>query len=137
MNLARLLVRSGAVHADRPALVLGKRVVSTYAGFAQRASALAGSLTSALALKPGERVAVFATNDPGYLEILYGAWIAGLVVVPINSRLHPKEVAFIVEDSGAAAPLSSRMNATSFGCSLLLIGTIARPAIHAPYRISR
>jgi long-chain acyl-CoA synthetase len=31
------------------------------------------------------------------------AWIAGLAVVPINSKLHPKEVAFILEDSRAAA----------------------------------
>ncbi len=57
--------------------------------------------------RPGERVALFATNDPGYLEILYGAWIAGLAVVPINSKLHPKEVAFILQDSGAAALFAS------------------------------
>ena len=44
---------------------------------------------------------------PRYLEILYGAWIAGLTVVPINSKLHPKEVAFILEDSGAAVLFAS------------------------------
>ncbi len=107
MNLARLLTRSAALHADRPAIALGARIVCDYRAFAQRASALAGSLTGSLALRPGERVAVFSTNDPHYLEILYGAWIAGLVVVPINSKLHPKEVAFILEDSDASALFAS------------------------------
>lgn len=102
MNLARLLTRSAALHADRPAIALGTRIVHDYRRFAKRSSALAASLAGSLALRPGERVAIFATNDPRYLEILYGAWIAGLAVVPINSKLHPKEVAFILEDSGAA-----------------------------------
>jgi long-chain acyl-CoA synthetase len=102
MNLGRLLMRSASLHADRPAIALGTRIVYDYRGFAQRSSALAASLSCSLALRPGERVAIFATNDARYLEILYAAWIAGLAVVPINSKLHPKEVAFILEDSGAA-----------------------------------
>ena len=79
----------------------------TIAGSHSARSAVAASLAGSLALAPGERVALFATNDPGYLEILYGAWIAGLAVVPINSKLHPKEVAFILEDSGAVALFAS------------------------------
>ena len=124
MNLARLLMRSASVYADRPALVLGTGSVSTYAGFAQRASALAVSLSGALALQPGERVAVFATNDPRYLEVMYGAWIAGMVVVPINSKLHPKEVAFILEDSGAAALFASEDVAASLQPLLPGIATL-------------
>jgi long-chain acyl-CoA synthetase len=107
MNLARLLTRSASLHADRPAIALGTCIVCDYRRFALRASILAASLVGSLALRPGERVAVFATNDARYLEILYGAWIAGLAVVPINSKLHPKEVAFILEDSGAAALFAS------------------------------
>jgi long-chain acyl-CoA synthetase len=107
MNLARLLTRSAALHANRPAIALGTRIVCDYRGFALRASALAASLVGSLALRRADRVAVFATNDSHYLEILYGAWIAGLAVVPINCKLHPKEVAFILEDSGAAALFAS------------------------------
>ena len=107
MNLARLLTRSALLHASRPAIAVGARIVHDYRQFAQRSSALAASLTGALALRPGERLAIVAANDASYLEILYGAWIGGLVVVPINSKLHPKEVAFILENSGAAALFAS------------------------------
>ena len=46
-------------------------------------------------------------NQPAYLEVLHAAWIAGLAVVPINAKLHPREVAYILEDSGAAALFAS------------------------------
>ena len=107
MNVARLLTRSASLHADRPAIALGTRVPPRLSAFARRSSALAASLAGSLALRRGERLALFATNDAHYLEVLYGAWIAGLAVVPINSKLHPKEVAFILEDSGAAALFAS------------------------------
>lgn len=41
------------------------------------------------------------TNATKYLEALYGAWWLGAAVVPINAKLHPKEAAWIIEDSGA------------------------------------
>jgi len=40
-------------------------------------------------------------NCPEYLEAMYAIWWAGLAAVPVNAKLHPREVAFIVEDSGA------------------------------------
>ena len=40
-------------------------------------------------------------NHPRFLELLWGAWWAGLVVVPVNARLHPREAEWIVGDSGA------------------------------------
>ena len=42
-------------------------------------------------------------NRPEYLEAMFAAWHAGLVVVPVNARLHRDEIAFILEDSGASA----------------------------------
>jgi acyl-CoA synthetase (AMP-forming)/AMP-acid ligase II len=35
------------------------------------------------------------------LEALWAAWWAGLVVVPVNAKLHPREVEWIIADSGA------------------------------------
>ncbi len=40
-------------------------------------------------------------NAPEYLEALYGIWWAGLTAVPVNAKLHPREIAFIVADSEA------------------------------------
>jgi long-chain acyl-CoA synthetase len=102
MNLACLLRRTANVFPDRPAVALGKEVLYDYRTFAQRAGAVAQRLSARFGLAPGDRVALFMTNCPQYLEILYGAWIAGLAVVPINNKLHPKEVAYIVEHSEAA-----------------------------------
>ena len=53
------------------------------------------------AARARERVALLMHNAPAYLEVMHAAWIAGLAVVPINAKLHPREVAHIVEDSGA------------------------------------
>ena len=53
-------------------------------------------------LEPGDRVAIVMHNRPQYLEAMFAAWHAGLVVVPVNARLHRDEIAFILEDSGTA-----------------------------------
>jgi long-chain acyl-CoA synthetase len=103
MNLAQLLVRAARVFPTAPAVFHGERLVCDYRGLADRAARLAASLRERVGLRPGDRVALFMGNCPEYLEVLYGAWSAGLVAVPINAKLHPKEVEHILGDSGAAA----------------------------------
>jgi long-chain acyl-CoA synthetase len=103
MNLARLLVRTAATFPERPALIHGEELVCDYRGLAQRAARIGSFLRHDLGLVPGERVCLWMSNIPEYLEILYGAWFAGLVVVPTNLKLHPREVEYILQDSGAAA----------------------------------
>jgi long-chain acyl-CoA synthetase len=102
MNLAHLLARSGRVHGDAPAVLLGARTLFDYRTLAQRAASVAGYLREVEKLVPGERVAIYMSNTPEYLEILYGIWWAGLVAVPVNAKLHARELAFILDDSGAA-----------------------------------
>ena len=41
-------------------------------------------------------------NAPEFWEVLFAAWHAGLVAVPVNSKLHPREIEFILEHSGAS-----------------------------------
>ncbi len=38
---------------------------------------------------------------PAYVESLFGCWWAGLVAVPVNAKLHPRELAYVLADSGA------------------------------------
>jgi acyl-CoA synthetase (AMP-forming)/AMP-acid ligase II len=40
-------------------------------------------------------------NHPRYLEVLWGLWWAGLVAVPVNAKLHPREVEWIAANCGA------------------------------------
>jgi long-chain acyl-CoA synthetase len=101
MNLAELLARAARVFSENPAIVLGTQVHATYAAFARRAAALAAGFRDELELAPGDRVGLFMSNCPQYLEVLWGAWWAGLAAVPINAKLHPREAEYILEHSGA------------------------------------
>ncbi len=99
--LAQWLDRSGQIYGDHVAIALGRRAFMSYAELAERAARFASGLSSNLEFSIGTRIAIFATNYPEYLEVLFGAWHAGMVVVPINNKLHPKEVTDILADSDA------------------------------------
>jgi long-chain acyl-CoA synthetase len=98
MNVALLLSRAACLYAERPALAVGTRVVASYAGFALRVARLAGGLAARLA--PGDRVGLVMKNCPAYAEAMFACWHAGLVAVPINAKLHPKELDYILGHSG-------------------------------------
>jgi long-chain acyl-CoA synthetase len=100
VNIAHLFARNAARAGDLPALALGARALVTHAGLARRAAAIAGSLRGQLRLGAGDRLALVAPNRPDYVELMAACWWAGLVVVPINVRLHPKEIAWILGHSG-------------------------------------
>jgi long-chain acyl-CoA synthetase len=106
MNLAQLLLRAARTHPRSPAILSGERLVSDYGRFADRAARLAASFARE-GLAPGERVALVMANSPEYLEVMYGAWMAGLTAVPVNAKLHPREVEFILQDSAAAVAFVS------------------------------
>lgn len=99
--MVNLLFRTAKVVPDRPAVAYGKLDLYSYRDLASRVLSLSGSLRGYFGLRRGERVALFMQNSPHYLEILFAIWHAGLVAVPINHKLHPKEVDFILVDSGA------------------------------------
>ena len=60
-------------------------------------SALARSLSS-----PQDRFAVLSLNSHEFLELWHAAMFGAGVITPINYRLAPKEIAFILSDSGAS-----------------------------------
>src|SRR6516162_8495357 len=71
----------------------------SYAEFAARAGRLAGALQS-LGVEAGDRVAFLSTNCHRLLEAYYGVVDAGAVLLPLNFRLSPQELAYILDDSG-------------------------------------
>ena len=101
MNLAYFLADAAARAPESPALANGTKIVATYAEHAESAARLAGSFLSDLGLAAGDRVAIAMKNATEYSEIMLGAWHAGLATVPMNARLHPREFAYILENSGA------------------------------------
>ncbi|MFO1312794.1 MAG: AMP-binding protein [Burkholderiales bacterium] len=100
MNVAQWLERSAKAFGSRPALAFGTEVRATYAQLRARAGRLASGLRRRGA-RPGDRVALYAANHPHYLEAMWAAWIAGLVAVPVNAKLHPREAAYILGNCGA------------------------------------
>src|SRR6201997_4889253 len=71
----------------------------TYAQFAERASRLAGGLREA-DVHPGDRVAFLSLNCHRLLEAYYGVLEAGAVLLPLNFRLSPQELAYVMGDAG-------------------------------------
>jgi long-chain acyl-CoA synthetase len=103
VNLALWLQRHARTDPDRTAVFVGASAWKSYGRLAGDVASLARGLREKLGLAPGERVALVMANSPEYAEILLAAWWAGLACVPVNAKLHPREVAFILEDSGASA----------------------------------
>jgi long-chain acyl-CoA synthetase len=83
---------------NRAAIFHGTHAVASYAQWAQRCAHLAQRFQDA-GLKPGDRIALFMHNHPRYLEVMFGAWWAGLAVVPINAKLHVREAQWIVDNA--------------------------------------
>jgi long-chain acyl-CoA synthetase len=100
MSLAHLLTRQARQRPDAPAILEGRRVHATHGQWAARCAGMAARLRDA-GLQPGDRVLIFARNHPRYLETLWGLWWAGVVAVPVNAKLHPREVEWIAADCGA------------------------------------
>jgi acyl-CoA synthetase (AMP-forming)/AMP-acid ligase II len=93
------LRRSAYVFPDKTAVVHGSRRYS-YRQLEERSNRLASGLRAA-GLRHLDRVAFICPNTPAMLEAHYGVPAAGLVLVPINTRLNSDEIGYIVKHSGA------------------------------------
>lgn len=90
--------RTGVIdEPDQPAPSLGEL---TYAELGRLARRQAAHL-DALGIGVGERVAVVSHNSARLLASFFGVSGYGRVLVPVNFRLRPDEVRYIVEHSGA------------------------------------
>ena len=100
------ILRAAAAQApDLTAMVAGvpdpaARRRWTYAQLLAEAEQAARALTVRFA--PGERVAVWAPNLPEWVILEYAAGLAGLVLVTVNPALRPAELAYVLNQSGAA-----------------------------------
>lgn len=106
MNIANWLEATACAKPELPAIFLGTRQVASYAEFLQRVRTRSAGMCALHGLKRGDRVAVFLRNVPEYLELFYTVWWFGGIIVPINHKLHPREVAWIAENAGARLLIS-------------------------------
>jgi len=107
MNIANILVRAASMFAQQTAVAFGETSLLSYQELANNSAKLAQSLLSQYQLPSGSRIAIITSNCPEYIELLFAAWHAGLVVVPINAKLHKKEFQYVLSHSGASLCFSS------------------------------
>jgi len=106
MNLASWLHQTSRVRPDSPAIYFGERAHATYAEFAHRSWAIGEYLKTQYGIQPGDRVALYARNCAEYLEVLYGVLWIGATIVPVNNKLHPREAAWIIENSESSLAIT-------------------------------
>lgn len=103
-TLGDLLRKAAAEVPDRYALVEGvadpaQRRRWTYRELLRDAERTARALLAMF--KPGERVAVYATNSPEWMILQHGMSLAGLILVPINPAYTVRELLYVLNDSEA------------------------------------
>ena len=99
--LPELTGRASRAHPHHRALVFGEEV-RTHAELHDRAARLA-SVLDAGGVRAGDRVALLLHNRIEFVESLLACHRLAAVAVPINFRLAPDEVEYILADSGAVA----------------------------------
>jgi len=102
MNIVLPFLNRARSHPDLAAVTCSGHSLR-YAELAQRSQALAGAMLQRMGLVPGQRVILCMENRAAFFETLLACWVAGLCPVPVNAKLHPKEVRHIAQDSGASA----------------------------------
>ena len=105
MQIWQMLERAARLHPERIAVVDGEARL-TYRQVARRAAGLAGHLRDR-GIGPGDRIAILDDNSHEYLEAYYAAAYLGAVLVPLNVRLRPPDLARILMDAGARALIAA------------------------------
>jgi acyl-CoA synthetase (AMP-forming)/AMP-acid ligase II len=104
LNLFELLDQAAALYGDRGAVYHGERQLHTWGELHDRVLRLATSMRD---LGPGARVAVASENRPEIVELMFAIWASDCVVVPINYKLHPREMEQILDDARVSQVFAS------------------------------
>jgi long-chain acyl-CoA synthetase len=102
MNIVQALLNRARSHSGLAALTANGHTVS-YGELARRSQALAAGMRQALGLQLAQRVIICMENRAAFFETLFACWVAGVCPVPVNAKLHPKEVRHIAVDCQASA----------------------------------
>ena len=98
MNLSMTLRCTALRVPHHPAITTDTQTLN-YAAFDDHVGRIAASLRGRHGLPVGSRIGIAMENCAEFLPVLYAIWRAGMVAVPINAKLHAKEMAFILSDA--------------------------------------
>ncbi|MGA8331896.1 MAG: AMP-binding protein [Mycobacterium sp.] len=114
MNLFVLLDQAAQRFPDLGAVYHGQSRCSTWSQLRDRALRLAGGLREHYPV--GARIAIASENRPEIVELLFGIWAAECVAVPINYKLHPREMTQILDDADVSHVFASTAIAHQLNC---------------------
>lgn len=98
-TLGSYMKKAFRTYQDKVAIKFQNQAI-TYDELRIRSCQLANGIKS-YHLKKGDRVAVLMSNRSEHIETDCAAALGGFIKVPLNYRLHPKELTYIIENSGA------------------------------------
>jgi len=101
MIIGEIITRNAKRYPNKRAVVCDDSVV-TFKEFNERVNSISNALTD-LGIRKGDRIAALLDNCHQYVELYCAAPKSGFVFVPLNYMLSGKELAFIVNNSGAKA----------------------------------
>jgi fatty-acyl-CoA synthase len=105
VNLFAILDQATARFGDREALFHGERCLGTWRELRERALRMATTIRAQAG--PGARIAIASENRPEIVELMFAIWAAECVLVPINFKLHPREMVQILDDADACQVFAS------------------------------
>ena len=128
-------VHKRRVKSQGKVALIGSGLEITYDQLDERINALAHAFRDA-GITQGDRVAYLGENHPAFLEVFYAATELGAIFVPLNTRLAPPELHYMLEDSGASilvhaealTDLATRAAVGIDGVRLLTADTAGSPA---------
>ena len=97
MNLGTMLRQSAETRPQKPAIIFRDQVV-TYEALNRSSDALARWLLQK-GLHAGDRVAIHWCNSVEVVNLYFACFKSGLIAVPVNNRLKPAEIAYILQHS--------------------------------------
>jgi len=103
LTLGDLFERLAGVHGDRRLVEEAGGLRFTYTEAADEVARLAGVVAEQIS--PGDRVVVAMPNGYRFFLLCLAVSRAGGVVVPVNQKMRPAEIEYVIQDSGAAVVL--------------------------------
>ena len=105
--LGEMMSRNARKFPDKEAMVYGQTRL-TYKQFNARINRLAHALMD-IGIKKNDKVAILAFNCNQFMETYFALAKIGGIAVPINFRLHPEEMTYVINQSDSKALITSEM----------------------------
>ncbi|WP_342513125.1 AMP-binding protein [Sporosarcina sp. FSL K6-1522] len=130
-TLGQLALKSAAAYPNKLAVKDQYRAF-TYQELKERADALAAYF-QAQGFQKGDRIGILMANRLEHIELDIAVSLAGLVKVPLNYRLHPKEHQYMLEDAGVRLIIGDQALIEPIGSTVqvLPVGEVYEQAVQS------